>query len=58
MSLPITIFRKESHLESIARDFCFAPMFFDKLSKGGDPLERVKYATLLSVSVGTLGICM
>jgi hypothetical protein len=33
-------------------------MFFDKLSPHGDALERVKYATLLGVSVGTLGISM
>ena len=56
--MPIVIFRKESHLETIARNFCFAPMFFDKFQKGGDALERLKYATLLAVSVGTLGISM
>jgi hypothetical protein len=56
--MPIVIFRKESHLETIARNFCFAPMFFDKFQKGGDVLERLKYATLLAVSVGTLGISM
>lgn len=34
-------------------------MMFDKIAhNGGDPLERVKYATLLAVSVGTLGISM
>ena len=38
---------------SIARDFCYAPMLFDGVK---DPLERVKAATLLAISVGTLGI--
>mgnify|MGYP003491009678 CR=1 FL=1 len=38
MSLPILIFSKESHLESIARNFSFAPIFFDKLANGGDPV--------------------
>ena len=33
-------------------------MLFDKLAMGGDPLERVKAATLLAVSVGTLGISL
>lgn len=58
MSLPILIFCKQSHLESIARNFSFAPMFFDKIAIGGDLVQRVKYATLLAVSVGTLGISM
>ena len=53
ISLPVNIFKKESHLESIARDFCYAPLFFDGLT---DRLERVKFATLLAISVGTLGI--
>lgn len=38
VSFPIIIFRKESHLESVARNFCYAPMFFDRFSKGCDPL--------------------
>lgn len=58
ISLPIIIFSKQSHLESIARNFSFAPIFFDKLAYGGDSVERVKYATLLAISVGTLGISM
>lgn len=36
MSLPIHIFSKQSHLESIARNFSFAPIFFDKVANGGD----------------------
>lgn len=56
ISLPVTVFKKESHLESIARDFCYAPLFFERGSN--DSLERIKFASLLAISVGTLGISM
>ena len=55
ISLPVTIFKKESHLQSIARNFCYAPLFFDGVK---DSMERLKFATLLAISVGTLGISM
>lgn len=60
ISLPVNIFKRESHLESIARDFCYAPLFFERMGVNfkADPIERVKYATLLCISVGTLGISM
>ena len=53
ISLPVTIFKKESHLKSIALNFCYAPLFFDGLT---DPFERIKFATLMAISVGTTGI--
>ena len=60
ISLPVNIFKRESHLVSIGRDFCYAPVFFDRVGVNIEPspLERVKYATLLCISVGTLGISM
>ena len=58
ISIPVYVFKKESHLESIARDFCYAPLFFEKFKNNSDPIERLKFATLLCISVGTLGISM
>lgn len=55
ISLPVIVFKKESHLFSIARDFCYAPLLFENVT---DKLERIKYATVLALSVGTLGISM
>jgi hypothetical protein len=45
-------------LTSIARDFCFAPIFLEKGIKSGSPIERIKYASLQAISVGNLGIAM
>jgi hypothetical protein len=55
ISLPVAIFRKESHLQTIARNLSFCPLLFERPSS---PLERVKLATLFAISVGTLGISM
>lgn len=66
ISLPIEIFRKESHLQTLSRNMSYAPLFFEKLTnmpihEKDQPkiaLERMKYSTLLAISVGTVGILM
>jgi hypothetical protein len=55
ISLPVAIFRKESHLQTVARNLSFCPLFFERPNS---PLERVKFATLFAISAGTLGISM
>lgn len=32
MSLPVIVFKKESHLYSIAKDLCYAPLLFENLT--------------------------
>ena len=48
MSLPVIVFKKESHLTSFARLCSYLPLFFDKPYLNS--LERVKYATLFTIS--------
>ena len=54
MSLPVTIFKKESHLQTIANNFTFAPLLLDNLEK--DPLNRLKKAVIFTISVSNLGV--
>jgi hypothetical protein len=53
VSLPVTIFKKEGHLQMIADSFSLAPKLLENVA---DPIERLKKAVLVSISVGTLGI--
>jgi hypothetical protein len=52
-SLPVTIFKKEGHLQMIADSFSLAPRLLEGVK---DPLERIKKSLIVSVGVGTLGI--
>jgi hypothetical protein len=53
VSLPVTIFKKEGHLQMLADSFSLAPQLFEGET---NPMERMKKAVLLSLAVGTLGI--
>ena len=53
VSLPVTIFKKEGHLQIIADSFSIAPILLQNIT---DPIQRIKRAIIISVAVGTLGI--
>ena len=53
VSLPVTIFKKQSHLQMLAKSFSMAPKLLQGVT---DPVERMKRALLLMISVGNLGI--
>lgn len=57
ISFPVQIFRKESHLKTIARFFSYAPQLIqgsDKL----EPLQRMKKVIPFAISEQVMGICM
>lgn len=57
VSLPVAIFRKQSQLKSIARNLSYAPTFLEQVIKGS-PLERMKAAVLLQISMPSLMISL
>lgn len=57
ISLPVTVFRKESHLKTIARNFAYAPMLLEK-SVHQSPVDRMKQAITFQISMCILTICM
>ena len=54
ISLPVVVFKKESHLQSIAKNFSYAPILLDRPHQ--DAFERFKQCILFPVSVANLGI--
>ena len=62
ISLPVVIFKKESHLQSIATNFSYAPLLFDPLhanntrTNAAEHLRRFKQCVLFTISVANLGI--
>lgn len=57
VSFPVTIFKKQSHLKSVARNFSFAPIFFEKVVNSS-PEEKIKAAVLFQISTAILVISM
>ena len=55
VSLPVNIFKAESHLQSIARTFGFAPILLEK-AVHMSPLEKMKCSILFAFSVSSLSI--
>ena len=54
ISLPVIIFKKESHLQSIANNFSYAPLLLDREHKNA--LARFKQCILFTIAVANLGI--
>lgn len=57
ISFPVVIFKKESHLKSVARNFSFASIFLEKAVKG-TPEEKIQAAVLFQISTAILVISM
>lgn len=55
VSLPVTIFKKESHIQILAKNMMYAPLLLENRT---DFLERLKYAVLFAISFGTTGISL
>lgn len=50
LSLPVSIFKPESHLHSVAKNLSFAPLILER-AVTMDPVERIKMAILYSLAV-------
>jgi hypothetical protein len=48
VSLPIRIFDERSLLEVFAHQICLAPHFLEKAGLEEDPLEKMKYVTIIN----------
>lgn len=57
ISLPVQIFKKESHLKTLARNISYAPLLLDNYINA-PILERMKKVIILAISMDCLGISM
>ena len=57
VSLPVTIFDKESLLQRTASDFLYAPYFVEKIYAAEDPIDKMKWTVAFYVAGLHLGIC-
>lgn len=56
MSLPISIFSRDSILQRAAKSICYAPLYLEKASLTADPLEQFKLAVAFYFSMLHLGV--
>lgn len=57
VSFPVTIFRDESQLKSVARNYSYAPIFLENLTTKS-PIDKIKSIILFHISSTNLTISM
>ena len=55
VSLPVSIFKKESHIQMLAKNMVYAPLLLENRK---EKLERIKFAILFAISFSITGISL
>lgn len=51
ISLPVTVFSRDSNLSLLCKSFCFAPLLLEKAVKQSNPVDRFKYCVAFALSI-------
>jgi hypothetical protein len=51
ISLPVTVFSVESNLSLLCKSYAYAPILLEKAAREQDPVHRLKYIAVFTISV-------